>query len=181
MPSSPADAYGLLLSAVFDDDPCLVVEHTLLYSGGAKGTAPTDGHRVPLGVAHVPRPGSDVTVVTYGRMVHEALAAAEQLAGEGTDVEVVDLRTVAPFDRRTVLGSVAKTRRALIVHEAPVRGGVGGEISSVIHEELFGELHAPVRRVGAAFTPVPYAAALEQAVFPDSSRIVTAIRELAGS
>ena len=176
VPSSPADAYGLLLSCIFDEDPCVFVEHTLLYFGGASGAAPDPAHRIPLGVANTVRRGSDVTVIGYGKVVLEALAVAEQLATEGIDVEVIDLRTVAPFDERAVLEAVARTRRAVIVHESVQRYGVGAEIAGRIHEELFGELAAPVARVGAVFAPVPYSAPLEQAYLPGSARIEAAIR-----
>lgn len=176
MPSSPADAYGLLLSCIFDDDPCVFVEHTLLYFGGASGAAPEPGARVPLGVANTLRSGTDLTIIGYGKPVLDALAVAEQLSGEGVEVEVIDLRTVAPFDERAVLQSVGRTRRAVIVHEAVQRYGVGAEIAGRIHEELFDTLVAPVARVGAAFTPVPFSASLEQAYLPGPSRIEAAVR-----
>jgi pyruvate dehydrogenase E1 component beta subunit len=180
VPSSPADAYGLLLSAIFDDDPCLVVENSLLYFGGAQGPAPAPGARAPLGVANVVLPGTDVSVIGYGRPLLEAVAVASEMAAEGVSVEVVDLRTVAPWDERTVLESVARTKRAVLVHEAVRRHGVGAEISARIHEELFSELAAPVARVGAAFSPVPYAQTLEAAYYPGPASTAAAIRSTLG-
>lgn len=180
VPSNPADAYGLLLSCIFDDDPCLIVENTLLYFGGASGPAPAPGTRVPLGVANVLHTGTDVTVIGYGRPLLEAVGVAQQLAKQDVSVEVIDLRTVAPWDERTVLESVAKTKRAVVVHEGVRRHGVGAEISARIHEELFGELAAPVGRVGAAFAPVPYAMTLEAAFYPGSDKVMAAIQAALG-
>jgi pyruvate/2-oxoglutarate/acetoin dehydrogenase E1 component len=174
-PSNHADAKGLLLSAIEDDDPVLCMEHVSLYA--TKGEAPPPGHRVPLGKAAIRRPGSDVTVISYGKAVNEAAAVAEELAGEGINVEVIDLRTVAPFDEETVLNSVARTRRAVVVHEAVKAFGAGGEISSRIHEELFSQLKGPVRRVGAKYAPVPYAQPLEQAYQFSRDEIKAAIRK----
>lgn len=162
VPSTPADAHGLLLSCIFDDDPCVFVENTGMYMGGVAGPAPAIGERIPLGKANVLREGSDVTVVGYGRQVHDAAAVAEQLAGEGTSVELIDLRTVAPLDMDTVLASVSKTGRAVVFHEAPTPFGVGAELAARIHHELWGHLDAPVERVGSLHTPVPYAPPLEQ-------------------
>jgi pyruvate/2-oxoglutarate/acetoin dehydrogenase E1 component len=176
VPSTPADAKGLLTSCVFDDDPCVHMETmSLLFT---RGPLPEGTHTVPLGVADVKRPGSDVTVVTWGWQVPEALAAAETLTEEGTDVEVVDLRTLVPIDRRAILESVARTRRLLIVHAATRFAGPGAEIAAFVGEELFGELEAPVRRLGSAYTPVPYAAELETLHFPERDRIAEAVRQL---
>ena len=180
VPSTPADAKGLLLSCIFDDDPCVFVENTLLYYLGFNGPAPEPGHRVPLGVANVARAGSDVSVIGYGRQMQDATIVADQLAAEGISVELVDLRTVSPWDERTVFESVAKTKRAVVVHEAVRRGGVGAEISARIHEELFSELTAPVERVGAPFAPVPYAASLEAAYLPGGAQIIAAVRKVLG-
>jgi pyruvate dehydrogenase E1 component beta subunit len=171
VPSTPADAYGLLTSCIFDDDPCIVIENTLLYFQGATGEAPPRGHRVPLGQANVVRAGSDLTVVTYGKPLGDVLALADDLAREGTNLEVIDLRSIAPWDETTVLNSVARTRRAVIVHEAVQRFGVGAEVSSRITEELFSDLAAPVRRVGALHCPVPFSAPLEQAYLPGPDRL----------
>ena len=175
VPSSPADAKGLLLSCVLDDDPCVFVEHTQMY--WTKGPAPEPGLRIPLGTAHIARPGRDVSVITYGRPVGQVLALADQLAGEGIEVEVVDLRTVSPWDERTVLESVARTRRAVVVHEAVRRFGVGAEVSARINEELFGQLAAPVVRVASADTPVPFSRPLEQAYLYKVSDVESAVRK----
>jgi pyruvate dehydrogenase E1 component beta subunit len=180
VPSTPADAAGLLLSCIFDPDPCLFLEHNMLYFGGVTGSRPDPGARVPLGRANVVRPGRDVTVVSYGKPVHDALEAASVLAGDGVDVEVVDLRTIVPLDERTVLESVARTRRAVVVHESVQRYGVGAEIALRIHEELHGELAAPVRRVAAPYCPVPFAATLEAAYLPGAGDIVAAVRRAVG-
>ena len=176
MPSSPTDVYGLLLACIFDDDPCVFVEHSLLYFAGLQGPAPERGKQIPLGQANVLRPGTDVTIVGYGKAVLEALGVATALADEGIDAEVIDLRSIAPLDERTVLESVAKTRRAVIVHEARTNFGVGSELAARIHHELFGELHSPVERVGAPHTPVPYSAVLEAGYLPGPATIEAAVR-----
>jgi pyruvate dehydrogenase E1 component beta subunit len=173
-----ADAQGLLTTCIFDDDPCIVVENVALY--GTTGPVPEGDHRVPLGVADVKRPGRDVTVVTYGRTVRDVLTAAEQLASEQIDVEVVDLRSLVPLDVDTVLASVARTRRAVVVHHATRFAGFGAEVAAIIGEELFGELEAPVRRVGARFAPIGSAAALEAAVMPSPGSIADVVRDVMG-
>ena len=176
VPSTPRDAKGLLTSCIFDDDPCVHMETmSLLFT---RGPVPDGPFEVPLGVADVKRPGTDVTVVTWGWQVPEALAAAEALATEGTEVEVVDLRSLVPLDRRAVLASVARTRRLLVVHAATRFVGPGAEIAATVSEELFGELDAPVRRLGAAYTPVPYASELETLHYPERTRIAEAIRQM---
>jgi pyruvate dehydrogenase E1 component beta subunit len=179
VPSTPADAKGLLTSCIFDDDPCVFVENVALY--GTRGPVPTGDHRVPLGRAAVVRPGRDVTLVAYGRTVRDALAAAEQLAAEGIEVEVVDLRSLVPFDAETVLASAARTRRVVVAHHATRFAGFGAEVAAVIGEELFGTLEAPVRRVGAAFAPMGSAAVLEAAVMPSAASLVAAVRSVAGA
>jgi pyruvate/2-oxoglutarate/acetoin dehydrogenase E1 component/TPP-dependent pyruvate/acetoin dehydrogenase alpha subunit len=178
VPSTPADAMGLLTSCIFDDDPCVVVENVALY--GTSGPVPEGHHRVPIGTATVARSGSDVTIVTYGRTVRDALAAAEELAGEGVDAEVVDLRTLVPLDAETVLGSVGRTRRCVVAHHATRFAGFGAEVAGLVHEELFGELEAPVQRVGAAFAPIGSAATLEAAVMPSATSIADAVRATLG-
>ncbi|MGH9037375.1 MAG: alpha-ketoacid dehydrogenase subunit beta, partial [Acidimicrobiia bacterium] len=180
VPSNPADAYGLLLSCIFDDDPCLIVENTLLYFSGGSGPAPEPGTRVPLGKANIVQPGTDVTVIGYGRPLLDALGVAQQLAKEGVSVEVIDLRTVAPYDEQCVLESVARTKRAVIVHEGVRKHGVGAEIAARITEELFSELAAPVGRVGAKFSPVPYAMTLEATFYPSTTDLLAAIRKTLG-
>lgn len=173
IPSNPADAKGLLTAAIEDDDPCIIIEPAALYQ--IKGPVPDGRYIVPFGVAATVRYGADVTVVTYGRQVHDSLSAAEQLAGE-IDVEVIDLRSVAPWDVPSVLQSVAKTKRLVVVHQAVKTSGFGAEVAAVVQEEMFGVLTAPVLRVGAADTPVPYAAELEAACLPSVADIVDAIR-----
>ena len=175
VPSSPADAKGLLLSAILDDeDPVIFIENSRTYR--TNGPAPEPGLRIPLGKANVVREGTDVSVIGYGRPLMDALLVADTLAEEGVSVEVVDLRTVSPFDAETVLKSVAKTNRAVIVHEAVRDFGVGAEIAAVIQEELFGQLKAPVRRVGSKFAPVPYSKPLETAFMWSVDEIAAAIR-----
>jgi 2-oxoisovalerate dehydrogenase E1 component len=178
MPSTPADTYGLLRAAIQDPNPVIFIENRLLY--GMKGPAPPTDHIVPIGVAVVVRPGSDITVVSVSRMVHEALAAAERVADEdGISVEVIDLRTVAPLDVGTILDSVGKTSRLLIAHEAVVPFGIGAEIAATVARDAFWALDAPIERVGAAATPPPYAPELERAWLPDRDDITVAIRRLA--
>ena len=177
MPSTPADTYGLLRAAIQDPNPVIFIENRLLY--GMKGPQPPADHLLPIGTSIVVRPGTDVTVVSVSRMVHEALAAAEQLATEGISVEVIDLRTVAPLDMVPVLDSVHRTGRLLIAHEAAVPFGIGAEIAAVAAREAFWDLDAPIERVGTAATPPPYAPELERAWLPDRDDIVRAIRRLA--
>ena len=177
MPSSPADTYGLLRAAIQDPNPVVFVENRLLY--GMKGPQPPADFILPIGRSAVVRNGSDITVVSVSRMVHEALAAAEELGGEGISVEVIDLRTVAPLDLEPVLASVHKTSRLLIAHEAVVPFGIGAEIAATVAREGFWDLDAPIQRVGAAATPPPYAPELERAWLPDRHDIAQAIRTLA--
>ncbi|SDN82954.1 alpha-ketoacid dehydrogenase subunit beta [Pseudomonas jinjuensis] len=172
-PSTPADAYGLLLSCIFDDDPCVFVESLPLYF--QMGEAPVPGERIPLGKARIAREGSDISVISYSRTMVEVLAVAKDLEKEGISVEVIDLRSIVPLDMDTVLTSVRKTGRAVIAHEAQVDFGVGAEIATRLHSELFGELRAPVGRVGAARSPVPFSKALEDVFIPTKERIAAAI------
>jgi acetoin:2,6-dichlorophenolindophenol oxidoreductase subunit beta len=174
VPSTPADAKGLLTSCIFDDDPCVFVENVALY--GTKGPVPDGAFRIPLGQADVKREGADVTVIAYGRTVRDALVAAAQLADEHVEVEVIDLRTLVPFDADTVLDSVARTGRAVVAHHATRFGGFGAEVASVINQELFGQLAAPVLRVGAAYAPIGSASTLEAAVMPSATTIADAVR-----
>ena len=176
MPSTPADTYGLLRAAIADPNPVIFIENRLLY--GMKGPQPPAEHLVPIGRCAVVRPGTDVTVVSVSRMVHEALAAAEQLADEGVSAEVIDLRTVAPLDTATILSSVHKTSRLLIAHEAVVPFGIGAEIAATVASEGFWDLDAPVQRVGAVATPPPYAPELERAWLPGRDDIAQAVRQL---
>jgi 2-oxoisovalerate dehydrogenase E1 component len=176
MPSTPADTYGLLRAAIQDPNPVVFIENRLLY--GMKGPQPAADHVVPIGVSAVVRPGSDVTVVSVSRMVHEAVAAAEVLDGEGISVEVIDLRTVAPLDVAPILDSVHKTSRLLIAHEAVIPFGIGAEIAAVVAREGFWYLDAPIQRIGAEATPPPYAPDLERAWLPDRDDIAAALRHL---
>jgi 2-oxoisovalerate dehydrogenase E1 component len=176
MPSTPADTYGLLRAAIQDPNPVVFIENRLLY--GMKGPAPPDHYVLPLGRSVVVRPGSDITVVSVSRMVHEAIAAADGLAEEGISVEVIDLRTVAPLDLAPVFDSLKKTSRILIAHEAVVPFGIGAEIAARVAREAFWDLDAPIERVGAAATPPPYAPELEQAWLPGRQEIAAALRRL---
>jgi pyruvate dehydrogenase E1 component beta subunit len=170
-PATPADSYGLLRAVVF-------VENKALY--GAKGEVPDEltAHRVEIGSARIARPGRDVTLVTYGAMLYRSLEAAESAAALGIDVEIVDLRTLQPWDKGTVLDSLARTHRAVIVHEAVTEFGVGAEIAATLADQGFDELDAPIVRLGAAFTPSPFAPVLERAFLPDSAALVAALRKV---
>jgi pyruvate dehydrogenase E1 component beta subunit len=178
-PSTPEDAYGLLRAAIEDPDPVLFIENLPTYRAPMPGALPAADFRVPLGKAAIQREGSDVTVVSYARMAGEARAAAELAAEEGVSAEIIDLRTISPWDRETVLASVRRTGRLLITHEAVTAFGVGAEIAAVVNEALFGQLKAPVRRLGAAYAAVPYSKPLETAFAPDRARIADAIVALA--
>lgn len=169
-PSSPQDAYGLMRSAIDDPDPVLFIEN--LPSYWTPDEAPETGHRVPIGQAKVLRSGDDVTIIAYARMVQEAIPAVAELADQGVSAELIDLRSIAPWDREAILASVARTGRAIVVHEAVTPFGVGAEISAVLHEQLFGKLKAPVRRLGGAFCPVPFSKPLETAFAPQTADIV---------
>ena len=175
-PATALDAKGLLLAAFEDGNPVLFLEHKLLYRS-AKGPVPEGFYTLPIGAAHVVRAGTDATVVTYGIGVTWALDAAAALAKDGRAIEVVDLRTLAPWDAETVLGSVRKTGRALVLHEAPLTGGFGGEVAATIGQAAFEWLDAPVARVAALDTPVPFSKALEE-VFSPRARLLPALREL---
>ena len=177
MPSTPADTYGLLRAAIQDPNPVVFIENRLLY--GMKGPQPPPDYVLPIGTSAVVRAGTDVTVVSISRMVHEAVAAAEQLGDEGISVEVIDLRTVAPLDMAPILESVAKTSRLMIAHEAVVPFGIGAEIAATAARDGFWNLDAPIERIGAAATPPPYAPDLEHAWLPDRDDIAEAIRRLA--
>lgn len=177
-PSTAADAVGLLNTCLADDDPCLFIESMKLYYGGGKGPVPVSDYAIPLGQADVKREGSDVSVVTYGVMVHAALQAADELAAEGISVEVVDLRTLVPLDLATVLDSVRKTTRLVVAHESVGFCGPGAEIAASVGTELFGGLSAPIQRVAGTYTPVPRAATLEAACRPGAAELTDAIRRI---
>jgi pyruvate/2-oxoglutarate/acetoin dehydrogenase E1 component len=173
-PSNAADAQGLMRAAIACNDPVIFIENILCY--GLKSDDPGANHFVPLGKAAVAREGSDCTIVTYGRTVLDALEIAGKLADEGISVEVIDLRTIAPYDEATVTASVEKTGRAVVLHEAVKQYGTGAEIASRLNEKLFGKLKAPVTRIGGAFSAVPMANALEQAWIPNKDAIADAVR-----
>ena len=179
IPSNPADYYGLMRAAIDDPDPVLFVEHGPAY--GEKGPAAPAGHRLRLGEARVAREGRDLTIVSYSRCMTEVLAAAEALAEAGISVEAIDLRTISPWDQETVVSSVAKTGRALVVHEAVKPFGVGAEIAAVLQEALYGRLKAPIRRLGAPFAPVPFARPLEADFAPGRASILQTARDLLGA
>jgi pyruvate dehydrogenase E1 component beta subunit len=177
VPSSPADAKGLLKTAIRDDDPVMFLEHEVLYN--AKGAVPEGEHTVPFGSASVLREGRDVTLVAYSLMVLKALKAAEELAGEGIDVEVIDLRTLVPLDMETVLGSVRKTNRVLVLQEGWPVCGMASELAARIQEEAFDDLDAPVRRLTGKPVPMPYNKMLEAQAIPQVADIVAELKRLA--
>ena len=176
-PSTPYDAKGLLIAAIRDNNPVIYFEHKHLYRR-IKEDVPDEDYVVPIGVADVKREGTDLTVVTYGAMVHKSLAVAERLSREGAECEVVDLRSLSPLDRDTFLPSVRKTSRALVVHEAQLTGGFGGEVAAIIAQEAFDVLDAPVTRVAALDVPSPFAASLEDAMLPTEEKIYTAAKNV---
>ncbi|HTS13704.1 MAG TPA: alpha-ketoacid dehydrogenase subunit beta [Candidatus Limnocylindrales bacterium] len=177
-PSTAYDAKGLLKSAIRDNNPVLFFEHKFLYRR-IKEEIPAGDYSVPIGKAAVRREGNDLTIVSYAAMAHTAMEAAAQLEKEGIDAEVVDLRTLLPLDRETILGSVKKTNKLLIVHEDTRTGGIAGEIAALVCEGAFEDLDGPIVRVTALDTPVPYAPPLEQRFLPDAEKVVAAARELA--
>lgn len=176
MPSTPADAKGLLISSIRDDNPVMFIEHKALY--GVTGPVPEGEYTVPLGKADIKREGKDVTVVATSMMVGKALAAAESLAAGGIEVEIVDPRCLQPLDKDTILRSVEKTGRLVVVHEAVKFGGFGGEIAAMVAEEGFDLLDAPIKRIGAPFAPIPFAPNLENAYIPGVDTIVSAVKSL---
>jgi pyruvate/2-oxoglutarate/acetoin dehydrogenase E1 component len=176
-PSTPADMVGLMASAIRSDDPVVVFEHKGLFA--TKGAAAPPGHVVPLGEASVVRPGTDVTVVALASTVPTALRAAEALAADGIAVEVVDLRCLVPLDMATVLASVQRTSRLVIVEENPYQGGWGGTVASIVADEGFEYLDAPIRRVAAACVPLPFADRLEDEVIPTVDKVADVVRRLA--
>ncbi len=180
IPSTPADAKGLLKSAIRDPNPVVFIEQKLLYR--VKGPVPEPGadDLVPLGKADIKKPGKDLTIVTYGRMVQRSLEAAAKLAADGIDAEVIDVRTLVPLDRKCIIESVKKTGKVMIVHEACQTGGFGGELAAVIADsEAFFHLDAPIRRVAGLDVPIPYNPVLEANVVPTLERIVREARDLA--
>ncbi|PYR79850.1 MAG: alpha-ketoacid dehydrogenase subunit beta [Acidobacteria bacterium] len=176
-PSTAYDAKGLLKAAIRDDDPVLYFEHKFLYRR-IKDDVPEEDYVVPLGTAKVRRAGKDLSIVTFGAMVHTALDAATQLEAAGVDTEVLDLRSLAPLDRESLLASVAKTSRVLVLHEATRTGGIGGELAAIVAEEAFEYLDAPVVRVASEDSPAPYAPPLEAAFLPSVDKVVAAAKRL---
>ncbi|GIU94912.1 MAG: TPP-dependent acetoin dehydrogenase complex, E1 protein subunit beta [Gaiellaceae bacterium] len=172
--STPEDVRGLLWSSIYDDNPVLFFEHRTLYP--IKGEVPEELEPIPLGKARVHREGEDVTVVATGRLVHEALRAAEEAERDGVSVEVVDPRTLLPLDEETIIASVRKTTRCVTAHEAVTRGGFGAELAAVIQHGAFDWLDAPIERVGAKFAPLPFAPVMEQYVVPHAEDVYEAIR-----
>ena len=177
-PSTAYDAKGLLKSAIRDNNPVLFFEHKYLYRR-IKEELPAEDYTVPLGKAIVRREGRDLTILTYAALMHTSLEAADELAKEGIEAEVVDLRTLLPLDRETILTSVKNTNRLLVVHEDTRTGGIAGEIAAIVCEEAFGDLDAPIARVTALDTPVPYSPPLEERFLPQRNDIVAAARKLA--
>jgi 2-oxoisovalerate dehydrogenase E1 component beta subunit len=178
-PATPEDAKGLLASAIQDPSPVLYFEHKHLYRR-IKGEVPDGRITVPIGKARIHQEGEDVSVVTWGAMVYTAAEAAKELAGEDVSVEIVDLRSVMPWDKAAVLESVRKTSKVLVLHEDTRTGGFGAEIAATIAEEAFEDLDAPVKRMAAPDTPVPFSPPLEKAFIPQVADVVTGLRELAG-
>ncbi len=175
-PATPADAKGLLIASIENDNPILFLEHKALYR--IKGDVPEGHYTTPLGKAVVARTGKDVTVVAAMKMVHEALAAATELEQEGVSVEVIDLRTIRPYDAATVLESVRKTGRAVVATEAPKLGGLAAELSATIGEECFRDLHAPVMRVAGLDAPIPFSLVLEKYILPGKEQVIAGIRSV---
>jgi pyruvate/2-oxoglutarate/acetoin dehydrogenase E1 component len=178
-PSTPYDLKGLLKTAIRGEDPVIFFEHKLI-TLAVKGLVPKEEYAIPFGVADIKKAGRDVTIVTYGYPVHAALTAAAKLEKDGISVEVVDPRTLNPLDKKTIFDSVKKTRRLVIVHEACKTGGVGAEIAALVAEEAFDYLDAPIMRVCAADTVIPFSKPLEQYVLPDENKILKAVREITG-
>lgn len=176
MPSTPYDAKGLLKASIRDDNPVIFLEHKMLY--GVKGPVPEEDYLVPLGVADIKREGKDLTIIATSLMVHRALEAASVLEKEGISVEVVDPRTLYPLDEETILSSVKKTHKAIVVHEAVERNGFGAEIVSIIMEKAFEYLDAPVKRVCGKNVPIPFSPPLERFVIPQVEDIINAVKSI---
>jgi pyruvate dehydrogenase E1 component beta subunit len=176
MPATPYDAKGLLKTSIRDDNPVVFIEHMLLTN--TRGEVPDDGYTIALGEAEIKRPGKDVTIVAWSYMVHVALKAADQLAGEGIDAEVVDLRTLTPLDEETILNSVRKTSKVLILQEACKTTGFGAEVAAVVGDQAFDHLDAPIKRVTAPDTPVPFSPVLEGFFMPNEKDVIKVIHEM---
>ncbi len=177
-PSTPYDAKGLLKSALREDDPTVFLYHATLVKRGIKSDVPVEEYIIPVGKADIKREGKDVTVVAIGLMVHEALEAAEILEKKGIDIEIIDPRTVIPLDKEMIIGSIKKTGRLIIMDEEPKTGSAAAEIAAIIADEAFDYMDAPIKRVCAPDTPVPYSPVLEDFWIPDENSLVTAVSEL---
>ena len=177
-PSTPEDVRGLLWSSIYEDNPIIFFEHRTLY--GIKGEVPDEIEPIEIGKARIHREGEDVTVIATGRLVHESLKAASQAEQDGISVEVFDPRTLQPLDEDALIASVKKTNRAVVAHEAVTRMGWGAEVAAVIQEKAFDYLDAPVARVGAKFTPIPFAPVMEEWVVPHSQDVLAAIKKTVG-
>jgi acetoin:2,6-dichlorophenolindophenol oxidoreductase subunit beta len=173
-PSTPTDVRGLLYSSIYEDNPVIFFEHRTLY--GLKEEVPDELEPIPLGQARVIREGEDVTVVATGRLVHESLDAANQLEEQGVSVEVVDPRTLQPLDEEAIVESVKKTNRCVVAHEAVTKMGFGAEVAAVVQHDAFDWLDAPIERVGAKFTPIPFAPVMEEFVVPHAKDVVEAVQ-----
>ncbi len=176
VPSTPYDAKGLLIEAIRDPDPVIFFEHKNLYQ--IEGEVPEESYTIPFGEAEIVREGADITIITLAEMVHESVKAAEQLAGDGVECEVIDLRTTSPLDEETLLDSVASTGRVVVVDEANPRCSMATDISALIAEKAFSSLRAPIRMVTAPHTPVPFSDKLEDLYKPDAARIASVVREV---
>ncbi|MEQ8200439.1 MAG: alpha-ketoacid dehydrogenase subunit beta [Syntrophomonadaceae bacterium] len=176
MPGTPADAKGLMAAAIRDDNPVMYIEHKQLL--GMSGEVPEGEYVVPLGKADIKREGSDITIVAWSWMLQKAIAAAEELAKKGISAEIVDPRTLIPLDKDAILKSVAKTGKLLIVHEEVITSGFGGEIAAIVGEEGFDYLDAPIKRLAAPFTPIPFAPILENAFIPSEEKIIAAVESM---
>jgi acetoin:2,6-dichlorophenolindophenol oxidoreductase subunit beta len=177
-PSTPEDVRGLLWSAIYEDNPIIFFEHRTLY--GIKGEVPQEIEPIEIGKARIHREGEDVTVVATGRLVHESLKAAEEAESEGISVEVFDPRTLQPLDEESLIASVQKTNRVVVAHEAVTRMGWGAEVAAVVQEKAFDYLDAPIARVGAKFTPIPFAPVMEEWVVPHAKDVLAAIKRTVG-
>ncbi|MBI4595624.1 MAG: alpha-ketoacid dehydrogenase subunit beta [Candidatus Tectomicrobia bacterium] len=176
IPSDPYDAKGLLKTAIRDDNPVIFIEHKLLY--GKRGEIPEEEYTIPFGKALIRREGTDLTLITWGKMVDTCLSASEKLANDGIMAEVIDLRTLAPLDKEAIFQSVKKTGKVVIVHEACLTSGFGGEIAALIADEVFDYLDAPVKRVAAPDAPIPFNPILEKKYLPDEDKVVKAVKQI---
>jgi len=178
-PSTPYDAKGLLKAAIREDNPVMFLQHKVLMFGTDKADIPDEEYTIPLGKAEIKREGSDVTVVALQVMVHKALAAAEKLQKDGISIEVIDPRTISPLDKETILKSVKKTGKLVVLSEEPITGSAAGEISAIVAEEAFSSLKAPIKRVCAPDTPIPFGGNMEQFWLPNDEKLIKAIKEIA--